>query len=153
MCVPFHSFYMNFNLGSSCKVSAHCLSMSHAICTFKQRPLDYRALQSRNFLLFNVEISITPLQLIVLTIVIDNIGSGSSISDLLSVSAYWERTYIWLSLTSFYHISVSSIWLSFPCNSQRRLATHWIVWLGRFYIRSFPRCTQISLKEIFLNSL
>ena len=76
MCVPFHSFYMNFNLGSSCKVSAHCLSMSHAICTFKQRPLDYRALQSRNFLLFNVEISITPLQLIVLTIIIDNIGSG-----------------------------------------------------------------------------
>ena len=40
---------------------------------------------------------------------------------------------MWLSLTSFTAFSVSSIWLSFPCNSQRSLATHWIVWLGRFY--------------------
>ena len=38
--------------------------------------LEGRALQSRNFLLFNVEISITPLQLIFLIIIIDNIGSG-----------------------------------------------------------------------------
>lgn len=72
----FHWYKPYFNLGSSYKVSAHCLSMLHAICTFKQWLLEDRTLQSRNFLLFNVEISITPLQLIVLTIIIDNIGSG-----------------------------------------------------------------------------
>ena len=70
-----NSYNYNFNLGSFYKVSAHCLSMLHAICTFKQWLLDRGALQSWNFLLFNVEISITPLQLIVLIIIIDNIGS------------------------------------------------------------------------------
>ena len=77
MAIPSIFYYLpiNFNLGSSYKVFTYCLSMLHAICTFKQWLLDDRALQSRNFLLFNVEISITPLQLIVLIIIIDNIGS------------------------------------------------------------------------------
>ena len=39
------------------------------------------------------------------------------------------------------------ITFSFPWNSQRCLATHWIVWLERFYFRSFPRWTQIFFKR------
>lgn len=56
---------------------------------------------------------------------------------------------MWLSLTSFTAFSVSSIWLSFPCNSQRSLATHWIVWLGRFYIQSFPCVYHSTTRAIF----
>ena len=60
-----------------------------------------------------------------------------------------EHIYGFLShhLTTF---SVSSIWLSFPCNSQRRLATHRIVWLRRLYIQiqGFPWCTQILSSRV-----
>ena len=40
-------------------------------------------------------------------------------------------------------LNIYIITLSLPCNSQRRLATHQIVWLGRFYIQGFPWCTRI----------
>ena len=60
-------------------------------------------------------------------------------------SNFW--CYLWL---RFCHAELCIMMIfSFPCNSQRRLATHWIVWWGRFYIRSSPRVYHSTTRPLF----